>query len=470
MFKPKPGQLDAVQAFDALGGLFLGSPPGWGKSWVLAQCLARGVRSLLVCPASARASLVDMLNEYGGKATALKPRPDEVWVVSYTQVSRDPELLNRYRPDVLAVDESQALKNVKASAWGRRIARYISDEPQCRVVCSSGSVMHRSALDYMPQLVWALRKRAPCPQSWSGMQARAQWAAEHPEEWLETLRKCPGVFIESAPSWDGELIIREHVLPVSDDSAYARAAATGLAPDGWACEGWALQELLRQLSWGWYYRRDPRPSPLLVERRRHWAQCVTQAKAFGLCDTESGARAHYPAAWLMYEDALRDEPEGEPVATWLLTGPDHDQPFTGLGRAVLSYGHGTIIWVNHPPLGEKLARGIGVPYHHEGARDAQGQRLDETDAPIVVASIRACSASLNCQQFSHNIVLEPPADARVWQQMICRTARQGQLASRVTCDIVVASPQYAADLATARKLAAQIQLETGQAQLLIQGQ
>ena len=83
--------------------------------------------------------------------------------------------------------------------------------------------------------------------------------------------------------------------------------------------------------------------------------------------------------------------------------------------------------------------------------------------------IRACHASLNAQfKFSHNIVLEPPSDARVWQQMICRTARQGQLAPRVTCDIVVASPQYAADLATARKLAAQIQLETGQKQWLLQ--
>src|SRR5688572_8229582 len=162
---------------------------------------------------------------------------------SYSQVSRDPELLNRYRPDVLAVDESQALKNVKDSAWGRRIARYIAENPACRVVCSSGSVMHRGALDYMPQLVWALRGRAPCPGTWSGMQRVAREAAENPEAWLARLRECPGVFIESAPSWSGELVIREHILPVSDDSAYARAAATGLAPDGWACEGFALTEL-----------------------------------------------------------------------------------------------------------------------------------------------------------------------------------------------------------------------------------
>jgi hypothetical protein len=450
---PHPWQSAAVQTFHALGGLFLGQPPGSGKTYVIAECLKRAERPLLICPASARTQTRKMLEGYGCTSA----------YASYSQVSRDPELLNRYRPDVLAVDESQALKNVKDSAWGRRIARYIAENPSCRVVCSSGSVMHRGALDYMPQLVWALRGRAPCPGTWAGMQRVAREAAENPEAWLAKLRECPGVFIESAHSWAGELVIREHTLSVSDDSAYARAAATGLAPDGWACEGFALAEILRQLSWGWYMARTPRPSERLLEARRTWAKCVTQAKAFGLADTDMGARKHFPGAWASYKLAAEAEPEAEPVPVWVES--QHD----GLGLlGRLMPRHSCIIWVHHTPLGERLQAAFDLPYHRDGTLDAQGRRLDETDAPVVVASISACHKSVNAQKrFSHNIVLEPPADARVWQQLLCRTARQGQLATRVTCDIVIASPTYAADLATARKLAAAIERETGQAQLLL---
>lgn len=449
-FSPHAWQVNAVAAFRALGGLFMAQPPGAGKSWVIGECLRGAERPLCIMPASARSQTRLMLEGYGVTSA----------YASYSQVSRDSELLNRYRPDVLAVDEAHALKNVRTSAWGRRIARYLHENPSCRVVASTGSVMHRGLADYAHLLVWALRGGAPCPTSQAGIERAALAVMLQPQAWLAKMLATPGVFLESAPSWAGELLIREHVLPISDDSAYARAAESSMAPDGWACEGFALTELLRQLSWGWYTGRDPRPSPALVEARAMWAKCVTQAKAYGLCDTELGARAHYPDAWRAYSAVLAREPEGEPVPVWL--DPPLDMPW------YVEAVPGTIVWVHHRAVGQDIADEMGWPYHTDGTLDAQGRRLDETDAPVVVASIAACHKSCNAQaRFSHNIVLEPPADARVWQQLICRTARQGQKSPCVTVDIVIPSPTYAADLATARKLAAQIQLETGQTQLLL---
>jgi len=449
---PHPWQEDALAAFDSLDGLFLGQPPGSGKTWVIAQCLSRGQRPLLACPAAARTQTRKMFDSYGVRSG----------FVSYSQISRDPDLLERYKPDVIGLDEGHALRRTRDSAWGRRISRYLAANPSCRVVASTGSAMHRDMADYAHLLDWALRSRSPAPRSQAGIERAAREAAANPEAWLATLRACPGVYIDAAPSWDGELVIREHVLPVSDDSAYARAAATGLAPDGWACEGFALDELLRQLSWGYYIGRSPRPSPELVDLRRTWAKCVAEAKAYGLCDTEMGAREHYPAAWAAYSAAFTAE-KCEPVTVWV--GPPGTEHVHWGGVPVKA---GTIVWVNHPVLAERVTKLCAWPYHHEKGLDERGVSLDQTTAPVVVASIKACHASFNAQgNFCHNIVLEPPSDARVWQQLICRTARQGQKSPCVSVDVVVSSPTAAADLATARKLAAEIERQTGQAQALL---
>lgn len=450
---PLPWQLAAVEAYAATGGLFCAQSPGSGKTAVAAVCARLTVgRTLVLAPAAACKALRGMFEAYGA----------DVQVESLTKLSRHEGLLRSVSPKLLIVDESQGLKNVKDSAWGRRIARHLSQHPGCQVVCLSGSIMHRSALDYMPQLVWALRGRAPCPGTWAGMQRRAAEASTDPEAWVVALKATPGVFIDAAPSWAGELRFTTETLTPADDSPYTRAVVMGEAPDGWAVKGFARDELLRQLSFGWYYARSPRPSPALVEARNTWQSCVQRAKTYGQADTAELARTHYPKAWAAYQAAVEAEPEGEPVATWL--GPE-----LTLWLDRFRPEPGTIVWVDHPPLGEAVAQALGVPYHRHAARDTNGVRLDEATAPVVVASIGACHASLNCQQFRHNVVLEPPTDARVWQQLIARTARQGQKSDCVTVHVVLASPTYAADYATARKLAAAIERETAQKQALLRG-
>jgi hypothetical protein len=448
---PHAWQQAAIASFDALGGVACFQPPGAGKSLVGAECMKRGARPLYVTKASARAQTRRMLKSYGYTG------PDDS-VISYNAISLDDGLLERLRPDVLVVDESQALKNLRSAAWTRRVARYLAQHPECRVAALSGSVMGRSALDYLHFLVWTLRAGAPCPRSSAAWPRFVLDIERDPAAWLERLRSCPGVFLDAAPSWNGHLLITEDWREPLCPDALARAEA-GTAPDGWAVEGWAQDELEKQLACGFYLRREPRPSPALLDAQRSWNKCVEQAKAYGLSDTELGARAVYPTGWAQWQRALAAEPEAEQVVEWLSRPyvPHHAQD-------------GTIIWVHHGALGESLAWLMGVPYQREGGLSEDGVRLDETHEPVVIASIAACNESFNAQQFRHNIVLEPPSDARVWQQLLCRTARQGQLAREVTCEVVIQAPIFGRALDSARKAAHKIESESGQQQWLIQAE
>lgn len=452
---PHAWQLDAVSAFDRLGGVFCAMPAGAGKTYVAAQCLARGLRPLIVTKAAARKQTEKMLLLYGVQAE----------IISFNAISLDDGLLARLAPDVIVFDEGHALKNVKGAAWSKRIARYLAAHPLCKVMISTGSIMHRSVLDYAHMLVWALRQYAPVPRSQAAWPRFALDVERNPSAWLERLRDTPGVFLDAAPSWNGRLQITEHWPELLLTEHYARAEQ-GVAPDGWELtEGWAQDELLEQLAWGYYLRRDPRPSPALLDAQRTWNRCVEQARAYGLADTEKDTRGVYPGAYAQWLRAQEAEPESAQVVEWLT----ESSPLSLLGAT--SWPVGTIVWVHHVALGEELARRTGWRYHREGGRDERGVRLDETNNSIVLASLSACSESFNAQyNFHHMIYLEPPADPRMWQQSLARVCRQGQAADEVTCEIVVAAPVFGKALDSARRGARKIEEQTAQQQLLLSGE
>lgn len=445
---PHAWQTEAVEAFERIGGIFCGQSPGAGKTWVAVQCLARALRGVYVCPAALRKQTEAALLLYGVKAE----------VVSYNQISNDPTLLDRLAPDVLILDEGHRTKRVLSAACSKRIARYLSAHVLCKVAVLSGSVMHRSVLDYAHMLVWALRQYSPAPRSQAAWARLALDVERDPKAWLDKLKATPGVFLDEAPSWTGRITMRVQELPLLLPEAYGRAATAGVAPDGWTCtEQLATDELLRQLAWGFYTTRDPRPSPALIDARRTWARCVDQARAFGLADTEKLTRAHYPQAWAHLQAVMAAEPEGEAVAEWLAEPPIPDaQP-------------GTLVWVHHVALGEKLSALTGWPYHHEKTLDAQGVKLSAATAPVVLASLSACREGVDGVQKTrrHMIWLEPLPDARVWQQGMARLARQGQPADEVTSTVLIAAPIYRRALDSALAGAHRIEEQTAQRQLLL---
>lgn len=444
---PWAWQQAATDAFDQLGGVWVAAPVGAGKSFVGRQCAQRAKRPLAVAPAS-----------------LLKQTKRNVCenAVSYNKLSRQDDYLERERPDVLILDEAHRVKNVSTAQWSKQIARYLAAHPEVRVVVLTGSVMHKSVVDYGHLLVWALRRGAPCPGTMQGIQAAAKLAAENPAWWLERLRSAPGVFLvgDQQSAWQGRLIIREHVLPPLAPDAFDAAQTTWTAPDGWECEDQlSAAELCRQLAWGFYLRREPRPSPELVAARRDWSATVRYALTYGLAGSEPACRTRYPERYAKYAAAEAAEPSVQ-VPEWLAEPalPFAPEP-------------GTIVWVHHRALGRRLSELHGWPYHGEGTLDAHGVPLSGATASVVLASTAACKEGVDGAQhrYHRNIVLEPDADPRVWEQRFGRLCRYGQPLTEVYADILLRGPHARAALEAARKAAHKIESETGQIQWLTRG-
>lgn len=177
-----------------------------------------------------------------------------------------------------------------------------------------------------------------------------------------------------------------------------------------------------------------------MQARRAWAATVRRVIATGAADTESQVRELRPAAWAEYDAAARRDGER---TRWIQ--PVWEEP---LALAVPPDRH-VIVWAEHQALQDAAAAALQCPLHREGGLDSDGVRLDQTRAPVVVASIAACHQALNAQHFNYNLVLEPPSDPEVWAQLIGRTARQGQTAPRVDVEIVIACPASENALRTA---------------------
>lgn len=454
--KPREWQTAAVRDYCRLGGLFCAQSPGSGKTAVGAACaqIDDHVACVVVAPAAALAQTTAMYRSYGATRCTF---------ISYHAISNNALILDDLKPGLLILEESHNAKRVRTAAWARRIARYLAANPNCRVVVSTGSIMARSFTDYAHLLVWALRSRAPCPRASSAWPAFAEQVAQEPEVWLARLRATPGVYLDAAPSWSGRLTITEDWPELLLPEAYERAETQWTAPDGWQWDEtgrWAKDALCRQLAWGWFMARNPRPSPALVDARRDWARWTESAKIYGLADTELGARSVYPDQYARYAAAVAREPEGEPEPTWLVEPP------------VPQVESGTIVWCQSPALARRLQALTRWPYHHNHTQDADGVLLRDAVAPVVLASTQACHASVDGAQhrYRHHVILEPSADAVVEQQRLARLARQGQPAAEVTARYVVAAPVFGRALDSARQKAYMIQQQTGQAQYLLRGE
>ena len=87
----------------------------------------------------------------------------------------------------------------------------------------------------------------------------------------------------------------------------------------------------------------------------------------------------------------------------------------------------------------------------------------------MLASTAACREGVDGAQhrYSRNVILEPEADPRVWEQRFGRLCRKGQPLQVVYADICLRGPHAAAALDAARKAAHSIEDQTSQQQWLL---
>jgi hypothetical protein len=473
-FTPHPWQTAAVDAYFAHGGVFVGLDPGVGKTWAAAAIARRCRRALMVVPASALRQTMRMFESYGVPTFPASQLPADathgastgaVVFATYTWLQRAAQanFIERYAPTDVLMDEFHMARGLGNSAR-KRIERYLVADSSVRVGVFTASPMSRSIRDFAFGLTWALRGgvRGLVPQTIAGIEALEARLEAHPdaaEHFHALLARTPGVFLDvgDVGRYTGAVTLR-----VVDVPPALTLPDTWELPDGWMLESPAeAADVAKMLAYGYWPSRNPRPSDTYVAARRRWAGVVRRCIETGAADTEFQVRAlrsdEY-AAW-----AAAAEPQAEPVPQWETRSLSNS-----IERTARWTPANTLIWAHHRALQDQAGHELLAPVFREGARDAVGTFLTDYRGDRAVCSIAACYQSLNLQHFSHNVVLEPPADPEVWRQLIGRTARQCQTAPEVTVDIIVRGPVFAQALRNAIDAAARVRTLTGKSNPILQ--
>lgn len=417
-------------------------------------------------------------------------------VVAFSELSgsRATDLLERLRPDVVVVDEAHSVRN-RTAARTKRFRRYIEKHTP-RLFAWSGTLTSRSLKDYADLSNFALGEGSPTPlhfptvEEWAGHldpsdfrsppgrlsqfgdDARVGFA-----KWVVDTRgvvssgdtaSCQASLVIAERPLETPSIVQEHIDAL--ETSWTR-------PDGEELvDAMSVGRCARELSCGFYYRwRFPRKEPReVIERwftaRKEWNKelreklklsrphmdspllCAKAAirwyKGYTHVEHNEDGSVHerrvvpprstngplpvWPSiCWPEWEE-VRNTVHHETEPVWLSDFLVEDC------LAWLAEGPG-LLWYEFDGLARRLLerqRLDGNQSVHAGPGSEGNTRvLRLTGAEAVIASIRAHGTGKNLQQFSRNLVANPPSSGSEWEQLIGRTHRQGQSADEVSIEV-----------------------------------
>ena len=436
------------------------------------------------------------LPNLAGGRTLFPGRPT-LHVVAFSELSgaRATDLLHRLRPDVVVVDEAHSVRN-RTAARTKRFLRYFNDNPSVRLFAWSGTLTSRSLKDYAHLSNLALGEGSPTPLHWPSVEEwaghldpsefrsppgrLAQFGSDARVGYARHVVETSGVISSGdTASCQASLVISERPLEAPEVVKQHLSALEGswTRPDGEELvDAMSVGRCARELSCGFYYRwRFPRKEPVeVIERwlkaRKEWHKELREklklsrphmdspllcAKAAirwfkGYTHVERDPEGHETArqaipprsttgplpvwpslCWTEWEE-VRDTVKPETEAVWLSDFLVEDC------LAWLAEGPG-LLWYEFDGLARRVrerAKVAGVRVVHAGPGD-EGNRtvIGLAGGEAVVASIRAHGTGKNLQQFSRNLVANPPSSGSEWEQLLGRTHRQGQTADEVTVEV-----------------------------------
>ena len=475
-----PIQAQALAEIESERGLLAAIGVGTGKTLIsfLAPAVLHSRNPLLLIPAKLREKTYRDHDRYSESWYLPK-----ITIQSYDWLSRHEEYLTNLKPDLIVADECHRLKDRRA-ACTRRVARYIAIHSGTRFVGLSGTVTSRSLQDFAHLLAWSLRTQSPLPlrqaelRQWCNAideikSSRYDYPYRGPLDLYGQTREArrrgvyrrlyetPGVIYTPGDlDLGASLTLREWgSLPDPCRVAIRRAKRTWETPQGdeiiSAVDMWRLQ---RQLTQGFWYRWGPPPPQWWLEPRRAWRKFVreTLMKRSSRLDTELAvARAYSDHPLLRAWHEVRNSYTYKLVAKWISND-------VLAAAALWAHDSEGIIWVEHRAVGERLQCIFGIPYFGQGS----AARLESHHGPAVV-SIAACGEGANLQHYSRSLVLSPPPNGKIWEQLLGRTHRAGQTADEVTYEILLTTRLAHEAMEQARRDAEYQKELTGQQQRLL---
>ena len=411
-------------------------------------------------------------------------------VLSYSALSATSggSLLGEHRPDLLIMDEAHLLRH-RSSARTRRVLRYARRNPSTRFVALSGTLTAKSLYEMAHLLELALREETPCPlndgtlRRWDAvvsvggeatyedrvsMRSLLRWAGtDNPREAFQArLRATPGVVATTDGALGTSLLVNrvEMPLPEAVIEALDTLTESWTLPDGRELvEASEKAHATRCLRLGFFYEQTwPNGVDLdWLEARSSWSRVVSHYLSHGGREgmdspallaraAEAGRlQASARSAWEAWRET-RKRPGPTPTPVWV-----DDAPL----RRALAYAldtHPRAVLVYQSRAVEERLEGLGWPTFGAGTDTPPA----DLDFPAV--SLAVHGKGKNMQAWSRLVVLEAPTAGAVWEQLIGRVHRPGQVADLCVVDVV----NGAHALWAAQTDAAYIEATTGQRQKL----
>lgn len=393
-------------------------------------------------------------------------------ILTYSQLShpKHADLLERERPDMIICDEVHYLRNKKGSSRVRRLIRYFQAHPHTIFVGMSGSMTTKSLKDFEHLSRLALKENSPLPLK--DARLLDAWAAcvdsgsdpsdtdlarfmpffsgmAKPGEYVDDLQArraafrrrlvtTPGVVTTPEQSCDATIVLFERTIEVPKEinEAVKALQESWRIDDNEIEDATALARAARELSQGFYYQwiwPDGKKDHEWIEKRSEWHRQVREALKHPRAGRDSPAllgaacaRKEYPdvhplyKAWLAWQEVkgrFNPTPPRRPV--WVSNYFLKDA-LTWVSRQKKP----VIIWYTKQAV-EQVLKFRGIPTY--GA----GTTVPTDRYETIALSINAHLEGLNLQAWDRQIILDPPANGKTWEQMLGRTHRQGQAADAV---------------------------------------
>lgn len=452
-----------------------------------------------------------------------------VHVVPYNFISgeKNSVWIENLRPDAILLDEFDSLADLESSRT-MRFMRFLEEHYlTTRVAAWTGSATDSSISEMAHILLAALRKRSPMPTSMEVIDqfSRHLDAVKNPcppgalERFLqpgdESVRLafarrvagtagCIMIGGERIIRTDaGELVecdVREKVVDEIPQRVLdaLHKARNSLRPDSMVSDDpdeIIVDELeqarvVRQIALGVFYRWDWKgvSRPLALEwlaKRRAWNAELREKMLQGeplldsekLC-TDAAKRAwgdlprspdlpewrarNWPA-WRDIQDRCKPETVAEWIDKWLV----HDV-------ADWACSNKGIVWYCMREFAMELGKLTGLKVYGEGSGAELAEGLETgkiTGEETIIASLKSHGRGTNGLQFifDTNGIINAIASARMTQQVLGRTCRDGQQSSVVTTDVWLHTREIRSSFDDALRRAVYVQDMTSEEQMLLRG-